>query len=175
MNDNLEQFVAAQKMGADVLLNLIRSACNGLERLTALNMSAAREFLNTSVANTQQILALKDLSGLSRLNLAQPALEKWLDYSREVYDLAVSLQREVSSIAEGQYEQISKTASASLDQNKSAPGNDVLAATVKSFMKEYGRAFDQINDFSRQASAIAEANLQAVANATKSATKAKRS
>lgn len=175
MNENFEQFVAAQKMGADALMNLIRSSCNGLERLTALNMSAAREFLNSSVANTQQLLATKDASALSRLNLAQPALEKWLEYSREVYDLAMSLQKEISGIAEGQYEQLSKTATANLDQNKSALGNDVLAATVKTFMKEYSRAFDQINDFSRQANAIAEANLQAVANATKSTTaKAKR-
>ncbi|MCL2076662.1 MAG: phasin family protein [Betaproteobacteria bacterium] len=165
MRETLEPFVATQKAGADVLLNLIRSSCNGLERLTALNMSAAREFLNSSVTNTQQILALKNPSDLSRLNLAQPALEKWLEYSREVYDLAVTLQKEVSNIAEGQYEQISKTASASLD--KSAPGGDVLAATIQSFMKEYGRAFDQMNVFSRQASAIAEANLQAVTNATK--------
>jgi len=174
MQENLEQLAATQKVGADVLLNLIRSTCNGLERLTALNMSAAREFLNSSVANTQQILALKNPSDLSRINLVQPALEKWLDYSREVYDLAATLQKEISSIAEGQYEQISQTASARLDQNKAAPGSDVLAATVKTFMKEYGRAFDQINDFSRQASAIAEANLKAVTNATKVAAKGKR-
>jgi|TergutMp193P3_1026864.scaffolds.fasta_scaffold71823_2 phasin family protein len=172
MYENLEQLVAVQKNSADVFLNLIRSGCNGLERLTALNMSAARELLNSSVTNTEQILALKDVSNLPRLNLVQPALEKWLEYSREVYDLITTLQKEISAIAEGQYEQISKTASASLSQN-AAPGNDVLAATVKSFMKEYGRAFDQLNALSRQANAIAEANLQAVTNATKAA-KAKR-
>jgi len=173
MYENLEQFAAVQKNGADVFLNLIRSGCNGLERLTALNMSAARELLNSSVANSQQVLALRDVSNLPRLNLVQPTLEKWLEYSREVYDLIVTLQKEVSAIAEGQYEQISKTASASLNQSKTTPGGDVLAATVNSFMNEYHRAFDQLNALSRQANAIAEANLQAVTNATK-AVKTKR-
>ncbi|MDR2637280.1 MAG: phasin family protein [Zoogloeaceae bacterium] len=171
MRNDLEQFTQAQKIGADTLLTLIRSACNGLERLTALNMAAAREFLNTSVANTQQILAIKNVSELSRLNLTQPALEKWLDYSRNVYDLAASLQKELTSVAEGQYEQISRTAAANLDKTKSTPGNDVLAAAVKSFMDTYGRTFEQINSLSRQAGAIAEANLQAVTSATKAASK----
>jgi len=171
MHENLEQLAATQKISADVLMNLIRSTCNGLERLTALNMSAAREFLNSSVANTQKILAMKDPSDITRVNLVQPALEKWMDYSREVYDLAATLQKEISAIAEGQYAKISQTASEKLE--KSVPGNDVLAATVKTFMKEYGRAFDQINDFSRQANAIAEANIQAVTNAAKIAAKSK--
>jgi phasin family protein len=167
-NPGLEQLTASQKIGADALLTLIRSSCNGLERLTALNMAAAREFLNNSVANTQQILAVKDVSDLSRVNanLLQPALEKWLDYSRSIYELAASLQKEVGSITEGQYEQITKTATASLDKTKSAPGSDIVAAAVKTFLDASGRVFDQMNSLSRQANAIAEANIQAVTNAT---------
>ncbi|MDR0529194.1 MAG: phasin family protein [Zoogloeaceae bacterium] len=164
-----EQFTSTQKINADVLLTLIRSACNGLERLTALNMTAARDFLNVAVANTQKILDVKDVSELSRLNLSQPSLEKWLDYSRNVHDLATSLQKELTSVAEGQYEQLSRTANATLDKTKNAPGGDVLTATVKSFMDGYGRAFEQISQMSKQASALTEANMQAVANATKAA------
>ncbi|MDR1890438.1 MAG: phasin family protein [Zoogloeaceae bacterium] len=163
-----EQLVATQKVGADALLTLIRSTSTGLERLTALNIAAARDFLNSSVANTQQVLAVKDVSDLSRVNanLLQPALEKWLDYSRNVYALANSLQKEVAAIAEGQYAQITKTATASLDKTKSAPGNDIIAATVKTFLDTSGRVYEQLNSISKQANAIAEANIQAVTNAT---------
>jgi phasin family protein len=168
-NVELEQFVATQKIGADVLLNLIRSACNGLERLTALNMSAAREFLNSSVTNAELVLAQKDMAGLSRLNLAQPSLQKWLDYSREVYDLVGTLQKEATAIAQGQYEQINKTANDKLAASQALPGGDVLTAAVKSFMQGYGRAFDQWNNLSRQTVELADANFQAVSKAVKAA------
>jgi phasin family protein len=167
-NQGFEQLAATQKLGADALLTLIRSTSTGLERLTALNISAARDFLNSSVANTQQVLAVKDLSDLSRVNanLLQPTLEKWLDYSRGVYELATSLQKEASSIAEGQYAQITKTATASLDKTKAAPGNDIIAATVKTILDTSGRVYEQLNSLSKQANAIAEANIKAVTNAT---------
>jgi phasin family protein len=167
-NQGFEQLVAAQKFGADALLTLIRSTSSSLERLTALNITVARELLNNSVANTQQILAVKDISDLSRINanLLQPALEKWLDYSREVYELATSLQKEVGAIAEGQYTHITKTAADSLDKTKSAPGSDIIAATVKTFLDTSGRVYEQLNSLSKQANAIAEANIKAVANAT---------
>ncbi|MDR3054026.1 MAG: phasin family protein [Zoogloeaceae bacterium] len=167
-NQSFEQLAATQKLGADTLLTLIRSTSSGLERLTALNIAAARDLLNTSVANTQQVLAVKDISDLSRVNanLLQPALEKWLDYSRGVYELATSLQKEVGALAEGQYAQLTKSAAASLDKTKSAPGNDIIAATVKTFLDSSGRVYEQLNSLSRQANAIAEANIKAVTNAT---------
>ncbi len=165
---NIEQLAAAQKANAEVMTTLMRAAFNGMERLAALNMAASREFFNTAVSNTQQLLSIKDPSELSKLNanLAQPALEKWMDYTRSIYDLVGSVQKEVGSVVEGQYAQFSKTAAANLDKTRSAPGGDILAATMKSMLDASGRAFDQMNAMARQAADIAEANLQVAANTT---------
>ncbi len=59
-NPNIEQLTAAQKANAEVMMALMRTAFNGVERLTALNMAASREFFNNTVANAQQLLSVKD-------------------------------------------------------------------------------------------------------------------
>jgi len=171
---NIEQLAAAQKANAEVMTTLMRAAFNGVERLAALNMAASRDFFNTAVSNTQQLLAVKDPSELSKLNanLAQPALEKWMEYSRSVYDLVTSVQKEVSTVVEGQYEQFSKTAASSLDKAKSAPGGDVLAAAMKSMLDASGSAFAQMNAMAKHAAEIAETNMQAAADTTTKATAA---
>lgn len=173
-NPNIEQLAAAQKANAEVMTTLLRAAFNGMERLAALNMAASRDFFNTAVTNTQQLLAVKDPSELSKLNanLAQPGLEKWMDYSRNVYDLVTSVQKEVTSVVEGQYQTFSKTAAASLDKTKSAPGGDIFAAAMKSVLDASGRAFDQMNAMAKQAAELAETNMQVAANTTSQATSA---
>lgn len=165
---NTEPLAAAQKANAEIMTSLLRATFNGMERLAAINMAASREFFNTAVANTQQLLAVKDPSELSRLNsnLTQPALEKWMDYSRNVYDLVTSMQKEVTAIVEGQYQNLSKATAANLDKAKAAPGGDVLAAAMMSMLDASGRAFDQMNAMARQAAEIAETGMQVAANTT---------
>ena len=84
---NLEQVAAAQKANAEVMMALMRTAFNGVERLTALNMAASREFFNNTVSNAQQLLGAKDASEVAKLNseLARPNVDKWVDYSRSIY------------------------------------------------------------------------------------------
>ncbi|MDR3158929.1 MAG: phasin family protein [Zoogloeaceae bacterium] len=173
---NFEQLSAAQKISADALLPLIRSTCNGAERLTAINVAAARDFLSDVVTSAQQLLAIKDASEFTRANVSlfQPLLEKSMNYVRDVYEVATAFQKDVTAIAEGQYEQISRNAAATLDKTSAAPGSDVVAATVKTLLDASSRFFDRINDFSQQANAITEANLKAISATTQAATAATR-
>ena len=80
MENNFEQIVAAQRANTEVLMALIRTAFNGIERLTALNMAATRDLFATSVANAQQAMGAKDANELTQINsaLAQPSLNKWM-------------------------------------------------------------------------------------------------
>ena len=64
-NPNFEQLTAAQKANAEVMMTLLRTAFDGVERLTALNMAASREFFNNTVANAQQLLSAKDASAVA--------------------------------------------------------------------------------------------------------------
>ncbi|MDR2625676.1 MAG: phasin family protein [Zoogloeaceae bacterium] len=174
---NFEQLSAAQKISADALLPLIRSTCNGAERLTAINVAAARDFLSDVVTSAQQLLAIRDASEFTRANVSlfQPLLEKSMNYVRDVYEVATAFQKDVTAIAEGQYEQISRNAAATLvDKTSDAPGSDVVAATVKTLLDASSRFFDRINDFSQQANAITEANFKALSATTQAATAATR-
>ena len=181
-NPNIEQLTAAQKANAEVMMALLRTAFDGVERLTALNMAASREFFNNTVANAQQLLSAKDVNAVAKLNseLAQPNVDKLMSYSRSVYDLVSEMQKEITGVMEAQYSTFTKNAESVVEKAKaSAPvGGDVFAATMQSMLGASTKAFDQMTSMAKQLSDIAEANLQAaskvtaVAPAKKSATAA---
>jgi len=175
-NPNIEQLSAAQKANAEVMMALLRTAFNGVERLTALNMAASREFFNNTVASTQQLLAAKDANEVAKLNteLAKPNVDKWMNYSRSVYDLAAQMQKEVTSVMEAQYSTFTKTASSAVEKAKtSAPvGGDVFAATMQSMLNASTKAFDNMNSMAKQLTDLAEANMQAASKTTTKAVSA---
>ena len=173
---NLEQVAAAQKANAEVMMALLRTAFNGVERLTALNMASSREFFNSTVANAQQLMSAKDPSELAKLNseLAKPNVDKMVDYSRSIYDLVASMQKEVSAVFESQYSSFSKNAASAVEQAKSATpvGGEVFAATMDSLLSASTKAFDQMTSMAKQLSDIAEANVKAATTATTKAVSA---
>ena len=176
---NMEQLAAAQKANAEVMSALLRTAFNGVERLTALNMAASREFFNNTVSNAQHLLSAKDPSEAAKLgsDLAKPNADKWVDYSRSVYELVAGMQKELTSVMESQYGSFTKNASSAVEKaTASAPvGGDVFAATMKSMLNASTKAFDNMTSMAKQLSDIAEANMAAagkVAAPAKSATAA---
>jgi phasin family protein len=175
-NPNIEQLTAAQKANTEVLLALLRTAFNGVERLTALNIAASRELFNNTVSNTQQLLAAKDANSVAKINseLAQPNLDKWLEYSRSVYNLGTEVQKELSSVVEAQYATFTKTANSAVEKATAAApaGSDVFAAALKSVLNASNQAFENINTVSKQLSSIADANVQATTKATPKAVSA---
>lgn len=169
-NPNIEQLAAAQKANTEVMMALLRTAFNGVERLTALNMAASRDFFNNTVAGTQQLMAAKDANEVAKLNseLAKPSVEKVVDYSRSVYDLVAEMQKEITSVMEAQYSSFTKSASSAVEKaTAGAPvGGDVFAATMKTMLGASTKAFDQMTSMAKQLSDIAEANMQVATKAT---------
>lgn len=169
-NPNIEQLAAAQKANIEVMTALLRTAFSGVERLTAINLAASRDFFNNTVANAQQLMAAKDASEVAKLNSAQaqPGVEKLVDYSRSVYDLVAQMQKDITSVVEAQYSSFTKNASSAVDKaTASAPlGGDVFAATMKSMLGASTKAFDSLNSMAKQLSDIAEANIQVAAKST---------
>jgi len=164
-NPNFEQLTAAQKANAEVMTTLLRTAFDGVERLTALNMAASREFFNNTMAGTQQLLGAKDANAIAKLNseLAQPNAAKWMDYSRSVYELVAEMQKEVTSVLESQYSSFTKNATSAVEKAKtSSPvGGDVFAATMQSMLNASTKAFENMTGMAKQLSDIAEANISA--------------
>jgi len=164
-NPNFDQLTAAQKANAEVMTTLLRTAFDGVERLTALNMAASREFFNNTIAGSQQLLSAKDANAVAKLNseLAQPNAAKWMDYSRSVYELVAEMQKEVTSVLESQYSSFTKNATSAVEKAKtSAPvGGDVFAATMQSMLNASTKAFENMTGMAKQLSDIAEANISA--------------
>jgi phasin family protein len=175
-NNNLDQLAAAQKANAEVMMTLMRTAFEGMEKLAALNMAASREFFNTSVASTQQLLAAKDAQDLAKINttVAQPNMQKLMDYSRNVYDLVTQLQHEVTSVMDSQYNAVTKNASAAIAKTSAqAPvGGDVFAAAMKSMLDATNQAFGNMQNMAKQMTEIADANIHAASTATSKAVSA---
>ncbi len=173
---NMEQLAAAQQANAEVMMALLRTAFNGAERLAALNMAASRDLFNNTVANAQQLLGAKDAAEVAKLgsDLGKPNVDKWVDYSRSVYDLVASMQKEVTSVMESQYSSFAKNATSAVDKaTASAPiGGDVFAAAMKSMLSASTKAFDNMNAMAKQLSDVAEANITAASTATTKAVNA---
>lgn len=168
-NPNFEQLAAAQKANAEVLVNLLRTAFGGLEKLTALNLNTGRDLFDTSVANAQKLLSIKDPAEASKIapTLAQPGVEKLVSYSQSVYDLVTSLQKEVSSVVESQYQTFTKNAVSAVEKAKSsAPvGGDVFAAALNSVIDASNKAFENMNAAAKQMAELAETNVKAATEA----------
>ena len=128
---NMDQLAAAQKANAEVMTALLRTAFNGVERLTALNMAASREFFNNTVSNTQQILGAKDPNEAAKLSsdLAKPNVDKWVDYSRNVYELVAGMQKELTSVMESQYGSFTKNATSAVEKAtaSASPASTIFA------------------------------------------------
>lgn len=169
-NPNFEQIAAAQQANAEVAMALVRTALTGVEKLAALNLNAARDFLDTTVSNTQALMSAKDVQDLTKINssLAQPNVNKMMDYSRNVYDLITQMQKEITEVVEGQYTTFNKSAASAIEKTSaSAPvGGDVVAAAMKTMLSASTQAFDNMTRIAKQMADIADANVQAATSAT---------
>ena len=165
----IEQLTAAQKASAEVMTTLMRTAFEGMQKMAELNMAATRDFFNTTVANANTVMSLKDVKDLSKVNesLAKPNFDQLLGYSRSVYELMAEMQQEIGSIMESQYSQFAKNATTAIDKSKAAPvGGDVFAAAMKSMLDATNNAYNNISTMAKQMSDIAEANVKSASSAT---------
>jgi len=169
-NTNLEQLANSQKANAEVMMALVRTAFSGMEKLAALNLAAGREFFNSSVSNTQQLMSIKDPQELTKINssLAQPSVDKMLEYSRSVYDLAATLQKEITSVMEAQYSSFAKNTSMAIEKGaSSAPvGGDVFSTTMQQMLQASTKAYDNMSQMAKQMTEIADANIKAASSGT---------
>jgi len=170
-----EQLAAANKANVEALMNLNHVAFEGVERLLALNLNTMKSVLEDSVNNAKAALGVKDVQEFVALQttLAQPAVEKAVAYSRNVYEIASQTQVGVSKLVEAQAAEANKNFVALLDKAaKSAPaGSDVAVAAVKSAIAAANSAYDSMTKAGKQFADIAEANVAAATNATVKAVK----
>ncbi len=173
-----EQFAAANKASVDALFTVAQAQFSAFERLSALNFNTTKAAFESSVSQAKALMSVKDAQEFANLsaNVAQPALEKAIAYSRNVYEVASQTQAEVTKLAETQAAVMNKSLVALMDKlSANAPaGSDVAVAAVKSAMAATNSAYDSFTKAVKQATDLAEANVTAAtANVVKQAGKKK--
>jgi phasin family protein len=172
-----EQFAAANKASVEAMLGLANTALASAEKIAALNLSTARSLLEDGVANTKALLGAKDVQEAVALSAAQaqPAAEKAVGYGRSLYEISAQSKDEVAKLLESQFADYQKQVASLLEQaTKNAPaGSEAAFAAVKSALATASTAFDNMKNAAKQATEMAEANIEKASKAAESSSKKK--
>jgi len=164
-----EQVTANSKASVEALLAIANSNFAAIEKLAALNFNATKSVFEDSMSHAKALLNAKDVQELVNLNVAaaQPSLEKFIAYSRSVYELSTQQQGEFTRLCETQAGEFNRSLVGLLDKYaKNAPaGSDVAIAAVKSALAAANSAYDSFAKVTKQATEIAEANIAAATSA----------
>lgn len=182
MSLTADQILSAQKAHVETLFGLTTKAFEGVEKLVELNVTATRAALSEAASHTQSLLSAKDAQELLTLqaNLFQPLAEKTAAYNRHLYNIATSTSNEFTKAFEEKSGELQKNFANLVDSTaKNAPaGSESAVAVMKSAVSAATNAFESMQKAVKQASDMAEANINAVAttatNAAQAATARKR-
>ena len=162
-----EQVMAAHKANVETLFGLTHKAFEGVEKLVELNLQAAKLVMTEAADTTRVALGVKDAQELMALQqaLMQPAAEKAVAYSRNVYEIATTTNEEFVRVAETQFADLQKSFTSAVDSMvKNAPaGSETAVGFVKSAMAAANNAIESAQKVAKQAADVADANFQAVA------------
>ncbi|MFL9865627.1 phasin family protein [Paraburkholderia fungorum] len=158
--------LTATKANADTFFEVAGKIFEGVEKLAALNLQAARATLAevqeniTKVAGTpepQQWFALQP-------GFAGPSVEKSLSYGRQVFDIASTTQAEVTQLAQMYYARYNDRLQALAEEvAKRAPsGSEAAMAAWRSAMATTTTLYETLQKTGQQAVTIAGSNLDAI-------------
>jgi phasin family protein len=170
-----EQILAAQKANVETLFGLTSKAFEGVEKLVELNVTASRAALEEATVTAATALSVKDAQELLALqaSLFQPLAEKTAAYSRHLYDITAGTTAEFGRVFEGQVADAQKKFLSVVDNaSKNAPaGTETAVAVFKSAVAAGNNALESVQKAVKQATEVAEANFNAVANTAVNAAK----
>jgi len=173
-----EQIQSANKANVETLLAVAHAQFAALEKLANISAGAVKTAFEDSISNTRALLSAKDVQEFAALQnaFAQPAIEKAIAYSKSVYEVATEANAELSKVAERRVSEWNEGFVTLLDKvSKNAPaGSDVAVAAIKSMLAAGNSAYDNLNKVARQATEIAEANVNAATETVRGMAKAKK-
>jgi len=164
-----EQVLASHKASLETLFGLTHKAFEGMEKLVELNVQASKAALSESASHTQAMLSVKDAQELMALQagLMQPLADKAAAYSRHLYDIANGTTAEFSKAVEAQTAEMQAKFAGLVDNaTQNAPaGSETAVAVMKNAVAAANQAYETVQKAVKQASEMAEANLNSVTNA----------
>jgi len=167
MNTKPQEFA---KAGIDSVSFFANTAFDSIERLAALNLNASRSLLEASFANVSALFGAKDIQSFVNLQkeMAAPAIEKGLDYSRSVYAITAETKDKMAKKVEAEVATANANVSGLVEKAlASAPaGSEAAVAAVKTAIKTANEAYEGLNKAAKQAADVAEASVSAATAAT---------
>src|SRR5579862_4530175 len=171
-----EQLTEINKAGYANAVKLAELSLDKAERLTKLNLQAAKVVLEQGAYTASAVAGVKDVQELAavRVKLAEAGVQSVIGYSRGVYQIASEAQADLSALAEEAWAGYTKTVAAWVEHAaKNAPaGSDVAVTALKSTVAATTAAFDQLSKATKQVVSFADASVRAAANNAASAAKA---
>ncbi len=167
-----EQFSSATKANFETQLALYSSLASktleSLEKIVALNLTAAKATLEESTATARQLLAAKDPQEFLSLSAAQaqPNAEKAVAYGRHLASITSGTQAEFSKAAETQIAEANRKVISLVEEvSKNAPaGSENAVAILKSAIGNASAGYEQFTKSTKQAVEVIEANLASAVN-----------
>jgi phasin family protein len=170
MASTLTEILDLQKGQINAYAALNQSLFAATEKLVNLQIAAVKAAFQDATANTQAMLGARDTQEFLAVagNTSQPAMEKLVSFSREVYGITRGAQGEVAKLAETQIAEGNRRLAEIIDMAaKSAPtGAEPAVSMLKTALAAANTAYDTATKATRQASDWAESNFAAAATAT---------
>ena len=175
MNLTPEQILAANKANLETLVGLTNKAFSGVEQLIELNLAAAKAALADTQGQAHAALSVKDAQQLLALqaSMFQPLAEKAVNYNRALYDIATHTGANFTQVMESKVAEAQKAFHDMINSaTANAPaGSEAAVAAFKTAVSAGNNALESVQKAVKQATELAESNLQAVTETAVKATK----
>lgn len=171
-----EQVSEFNKSALDAALSLAKITFDASERLMSLSLEASKESFAEAAKNAKALMEVKDPQHLMELRskLTESSVEKVMEYSRSLYEVATHTQGQLSSVLEHHTAELNKNMASAIDKAvKSAPaGTDVAIAAIKSSVAATAAAVDSVTKAAKQVASFTDASVKASSEAASAAVKA---
>jgi len=171
----IDQFAAANEAAVEQFAYFAKISLGNIEKLTELNLAAARESLTQATRHAQSLASARDVNELIAINTAavEPAIKRAYTYSRTAYETNAEVSNEVKKAFEKNTAEFNKAAVAALeDAMKYAPaGSETAVGNFKGAIAAAQSAYENFTAINKQIAETVEKNVATVQAATAGATK----
>ncbi|QEZ46893.1 phasin family protein [Cupriavidus oxalaticus] len=162
-----DQFAAVHKNNLTNLAKLSNTTFEGIQKLTELNLQAAKAAMADGQAMLQAVSASKDPGDVLKGNAPQPAADKAIEYARHVCEIATQAQADLARAVEEQYELQQRNVQAFVDAFvKNAPaGSEAISATLQATLDNATQSYRAAQAISQQLTGLASTTFTATPGA----------
>lgn len=163
-----QNVLANQKAALNNLLAIQNTFFTGFEKLVDLNLKATKAAFEGVAQKSQEAIELKDAQEALAFTSGLVRPESVVAYGKDVYEILSDVQGDLSKLTEAQLNTGHKQVAEAIDQfSQNAPtGSESAVALMKSSLATATSAYESVAKAARQATDVAESNLNAVTNAT---------